>query len=337
MAISALPSAPLITDPPDVFDTKASAHVASLSTLVTEINAAMGVFNVTKWISGTTYAIGDVTWSPADFQAYRRKTAGAGTTDPSADTTNWQRAEVSATSLQNQNFTKFTTGGTSAAFTGAPTLAIASNAAGQRFMATLHTAPTGSPTLAVSGLTALNFKYRDAAGVKQFVTSAQAPSGYPCDVSNDGTDWLLLNPIQAKGTTTNDNAAAGNIGESISSIVAVGAAVSLTTNTIANVTSISLTAGDWDISGIVQFHPDVNTSVTNLVGSISATTATLDISNRFVHRTAALVTGGLDFAYGIPVTRISLASPTTIYLTTFSLFTVSTLTAYGQIYARRAR
>ena len=41
------------------------------------------------WVSGTTYAIGNARFSPANGQTYRRLTAGAGTTDPSADATNW--------------------------------------------------------------------------------------------------------------------------------------------------------------------------------------------------------------------------------------------------------
>lgn len=44
------------------------------------------------WVSGTTYAIGDARYSTIDFQTYRRKTNGAGTTDPAQDTTNWERA-----------------------------------------------------------------------------------------------------------------------------------------------------------------------------------------------------------------------------------------------------
>ena len=48
------------------------------------------------WVSGTTYSIGDARLSPANLTIYRRITAGAGTTDPSADTTNWQRAIVLA-------------------------------------------------------------------------------------------------------------------------------------------------------------------------------------------------------------------------------------------------
>lgn len=51
--------------------------------------AGAAAVNAEKWVSGTTYAIGDVTWSPTDYKVYRRKTVGAGTTDPSADGTNW--------------------------------------------------------------------------------------------------------------------------------------------------------------------------------------------------------------------------------------------------------
>jgi len=43
----------------------------------------------TVWVSGTTYAIGNARYSPLNSQMYRRLTAGAGTTDPSLDTTNW--------------------------------------------------------------------------------------------------------------------------------------------------------------------------------------------------------------------------------------------------------
>ena len=42
------------------------------------------------WVTGTTYTQGKVVLSPTDFCYYVRKVAGAGATDPSADTTNWQ-------------------------------------------------------------------------------------------------------------------------------------------------------------------------------------------------------------------------------------------------------
>ena len=47
------------------------------------------------WVSGTTYAIGDVRWSPGNGRVYRRITNGAGTTDPYNDPTNWRLVPTS--------------------------------------------------------------------------------------------------------------------------------------------------------------------------------------------------------------------------------------------------
>lgn len=41
------------------------------------------------WVSGTSYSVGALVYSPADRRNYRRKVAGTGTTDPSLDSTNW--------------------------------------------------------------------------------------------------------------------------------------------------------------------------------------------------------------------------------------------------------
>lgn len=51
--------------------------------------AAASSAGATIWVSGTTYAIGNTRYSPNNSRIYRRKTAGAGTTDPSLDSTNW--------------------------------------------------------------------------------------------------------------------------------------------------------------------------------------------------------------------------------------------------------
>ena len=42
------------------------------------------------WVSGTTYALGKTVRSPTDHQRYVRVVAGAGTTDPANDATNWR-------------------------------------------------------------------------------------------------------------------------------------------------------------------------------------------------------------------------------------------------------
>lgn len=51
--------------------------------------AAAASVNAAQWVSGTTYTAGQVVWSPATYLTYRRKSTGAGTTDPSLDPTNW--------------------------------------------------------------------------------------------------------------------------------------------------------------------------------------------------------------------------------------------------------
>lgn len=106
-----------------------------------------------------------------------------------------------ADQVQSQSLTAFTTAGTGSAFTLTPAPAITANAAKQRFNVTLHAAPSGSPTLAVSGQAALNFKYYDSSGTKQFITSAVAPNGWNSDVINDGTDWVMQKILPTFATT----------------------------------------------------------------------------------------------------------------------------------------
>lgn len=123
MPMTPLPTPPSRNDPTN-FAARADAFLGALPTFQTEANAlevavdadavaaaasavtagnavtaaqaaaagAAAAANVTKWISGTTYAEGVVVWSPITYLSYRRKTAGAGTTDPSADSTNWAQA-----------------------------------------------------------------------------------------------------------------------------------------------------------------------------------------------------------------------------------------------------
>lgn len=154
--------------------------------------------------------------------------------------------------------------------------------------------------------------------------------------------WFLkvqsaLTPGQYTGTNTNDNAAIGNEGEYISSVVAVASAVSLASGTSANITSVSLTAGDWDVSGVIDFHPSGTTTMTLLQGGNSLVTNTLGLQDTSFAVTIAGATSSIDLSFPIPVFRRSLAATTTIYLVTSATFGVSTLSAYGTIRARRVR
>lgn len=143
-----------------------------------------------------------------------------------------------------------------------------------------------------------------------------------------------------KGTTTNDNANVGDVGEYVSSSVAVGSALSLTTGTPLNVTSISLTAGDWDVDAYVYYNPAGTTNVTLDFSSISTTSATQDttVGNFTISRYGA---SGLvpvaNYGGNTAKIRLSLSGTTTVYLVAQSSFTVSTNAAYGIIFARRVR
>lgn len=141
------------------------------------------------------------------------------------------------------------------------------------------------------------------------------------------------------GTATNDNAAVGLIGESVSSTVAA-LATGLTSGAPLNVTSISLTAGDWDVWGSLIFSGvAATTSFTVTQGGVSSVSATLPATNlQTFFTTAAFVPATATYqAYTLPPQRLSLAGTTTIYLVAQATFTASTAGAGGVLSARRRR
>lgn len=152
----------------------------------------------------------------------------------------------------------------------------------------------------------------------------------------DATGTIFLDGNDRTGTTTNNDAAAGKVGEIVSSFVASGSAVSLTTATAANVTSISLTAGDWDVDGNVNFIQTAAT-ITVKVGSISTTSATNSTDGSEVYSGALLTVGTANDGLTLPRKRISISGTTTVYLVTSATFSAGTVTAFGGITARRVR
>ncbi len=72
------------------------------------------------------------------------------------------------------------------------------------------------------------------------------------------------------GVINGSDASPGVIGEEKVSTILIGSAVSLTTATAANITSITLTAGDWDLSAGIVFTASGATA-TNIESSINTT------------------------------------------------------------------
>lgn len=143
--------------------------------------------------------------------------------------------------------------------------------------------------------------------------------------------------IPVQGTNTNNSAAAGDVGEYVESIIASGSAVSLVTSTAKTITSISLTAGDWDVAGAVSFIPNGATSISAIGASISLVDNTSDTTYAWVDRFTAFVPAAFLGGYGIPRRRVSINTTTTIYLVGVSTFTINSNAGYGFINARRVR
>lgn len=141
------------------------------------------------------------------------------------------------------------------------------------------------------------------------------------------------------GTTTNNNAAAGSVGELLSSTVLVGAAVAMTSTVSNDITSVSLTAGDWDVWGIVNASAAAGTTTSIVSGWISQTSATPPTApNGGAYAYLNLVVPSTEPTYlYVGQMRISLAGTTTVYLSANITFAVSTLAAFGFIGARRVR
>lgn len=144
--------------------------------------------------------------------------------------------------------------------------------------------------------------------------------------------------LQAKlGTTTNDDATAGQLGEYITSSIP-GGGVGLTSNVAANITNISLTAGDWDVGGEIWFAVGAG-GAADLRGGTSATTGVIQgnpgSGGVVIHKWT--FTANSTQAFSIATERFSLAATTTIYLVAYAFFGASTVSGYGRISARRAR
>jgi hypothetical protein len=146
-----------------------------------------------------------------------------------------------------------------------------------------------------------------------------------------------VNTMQSRmrqGVTDGGDATAGQIGEYLVANATVGPVngVGLA------VTSLSLTAGDWDVEGNVYFtfsaaattlvQAWVGTSAVAAPANGSTGVAALNLVSGVIAAGTMLATGG---------TRLSLAGTTTVYLGCATSFSTGIASATGTIRARRQR
>lgn len=141
------------------------------------------------------------------------------------------------------------------------------------------------------------------------------------------------------GTTTNDNAAAGSVGEISSSANATG--VAMTSAAVTQIQTLSLGAGDWDVW--CTFYTTVNAATVSQQIVCQLHTATATIADPTTAQLASIasapaveVTGQATYL-STGISRWSLSGATTVYLNAVATYSVNTLTGNGMIHARRRR
>lgn len=195
---------------------------------------------------------------------------------------------------------------------------------------------TGSTGMAIGGGTT-------SPGVTLYVKYASSAPGRVliATTTDDGTHALQVNGTvkfagYAAGALVSD--ASGNVTSNtgyVTSAIASGSAVSLTTATAANVTSISVPAGTWFISGNINFSA-ASATVTGTSGGISSTTGTLPTDGTEVYSGVQVTLLSETDSVTLPPKRFVLGSTTTVYLVAKSTFSAGSVGAYGSITAQQA-
>lgn len=147
---------------------------------------------------------------------------------------------------------------------------------------------------------------------------------------------VVMGNIGMPGRNNGAAAVVGVLGEVISSQVLVGSAVSLTTATAANITSITLTPGLWLVFGQVDINLGATSTVSYLQGGSSLTSGALGAVDEYFSNPYAIAAGlGVDASEVIPTTVRNVSVSTTLYLTVKAGFAISTAGAYGKLIAIR--
>lgn len=160
----------------------------------------------------------------------------------------------------------------------------------------------------------------------------------PTPATTDNSTALATTAFVRMGVTDGSNATAGQIGEVISSVTS--AAVSVPNAAAVNVTSIPLTAGDWDVQGEVLIA--IGTAAATLVAAaINSVSATIPAIPTPMGASRAQITASLtataNQSLGLATCRVSVAAAVTMYLIATANYASGSTTAQGKIWARRAR
>lgn len=180
------------------------------------------------------------------------------------------------------------------------------------------------------------------------LVGGEVRQGYYYGAVYDGSHFQIIGGLpavrgQTPGTMTNDDACTGCIGEYVKSNIPSGSAVTLlSSGTAYDVTFIPLAAGDWTVCGSVSVG-FAGASNTNWAGWFNLSSASLPTpsdtitagTGPFSAFNVAAISASQTFAVGCG--RVSTDISVNVYLSVRSIYTGGSPTAYGYIFARRAR
>lgn len=145
------------------------------------------------------------------------------------------------------------------------------------------------------------------------------------------------------GTNTNDNASTGYVGESVRSLVTRANGVTATTSSQwFNITTLSLTSGDWLVTGIVTINANGGTITAN-TSSMALSTSSGNVTTDHVSGDNVIDYNGTtpsaltDGTVVCPNYRLSISGATTVYLKTIVGYSAGTPKGSGRISAVRIR
>lgn len=118
------------------------------------------------------------------------------------------------------------------------------------------------------------------------------------------------------GTTSNDNAATGNVGQYVQTVGA-DSAWSTGTGDYGDLGSISLTAGDWDVTGISMFYNSNSAGLSASIlgiGLVSGNSSSGLVYGQNTTYQTGVTSAGYTVTLDVPAYRISLATTTIVYL-----------------------
>ena len=138
------------------------------------------------------------------------------------------------------------------------------------------------------------------------------------------------------GTTVADNPLAGVVGEFTNRLNVFGTATNFLTLVPTNVLVMTLSAGDWDVSGNVNFSGTTATVTAEVAGITTAGNSVPGDGSQCFSFPLPVATSYTD-TIAIPPQRINVSTSTTVFMTAKVTFSAGTVVGWGQIRARRVR